>query len=409
MIREKVRPMSKPVPAKVASVLLLALLALAAAGSAAATDPVVIILQPTRAQPIVGSVDVVFAIQGASSDEVIRAEIVLDGETVAALDSPPWRAEINAGDKLDKRFLEVRVLLRGGEMAEASLESLPVRFDEVEVRLVNLAVTVKDDSGDAMKGLERDAFRVFDQGRPVAIERWDPAPAGLAVALVLDTSLTMQGAKLRAGIDAAEDFVRDLEERDLVAILAFDESLDVVAPLSSDRSAAILALESLRSGGGTALYDAVFEASEALHRVEPGFRRVAVVLSDGRDESASGLEPGSFHTLDEAVRKAHEEDVVVYTIGLGSELDSQYDFSRRMTTSEVLQRIAASTGGDYHRPRRFSGLGRSYRDILDELRHQYSIAYTPAPPRPGETWRTIRVEVDASGAEVRTREGYYIR
>jgi VWFA-related protein len=136
---------------------------------------------------------------------------------------------------------------------------------------------------------------------------------------------------------------------------------------------------------------------------------VAVLLSDGRDEAASGLEPGSFHTLEEAIKAAHDKDVVVFTIGFGHHLDEEPDFTGRYTTEEILMRLASSTGGRYLEVRSSRALERAFRDIMEELRHQYQIAYVPPKPLPGQTWREIRVEVDRPEAEVRTRDGYYVK
>ncbi|NJN63479.1 MAG: hypothetical protein HC882_00445, partial [Acidobacteria bacterium] len=66
-------------------------------------------------------------------------------------------------------------------------------------------------------------------------------------------------------------------------------------------------------------------------------------------------------------------------------------------------------GGRYERVRSLGRLRRSFETILDELRAQYSMAYTPPPPRAGETWRTVQVRVDVPGATARTREGYFLR
>ncbi|UCF68823.1 MAG: VWA domain-containing protein, partial [Acidobacteriota bacterium] len=257
--------------------------------------------------------------------------------------------------------------------------------------------------------LAREDFRVLDNRQPVEIERWDNAPAGLSVVLVLDTSLTMEGEKLRAAIRAAEEFVEKLEPQDRVAALPFSDEPRIAASMTDNHDAAIESIAGLGARGGTALYDAIHHAADLLANEQPGFRRVAVVLSDGRDEAASGLEPGSFHTLDEAIRRAHRRDMIVFTIGLGKEVETEQDFTGKMMLSEVLERIAVSTGGRYVYAKRTGSLSSHYREILEELRHQYGLAYTPPAPRPGESWRPIQVQVDREGVSVRTREGYFVR
>ena len=134
-----------------------------------------------------------------------------------------------------------------------------------------------------------------------------------------------------------------------------------------------------------------------------------VVLSDGRDEASSGLEPGSFHTLDEAIRQAHLKDAALFTLGVGSALERDTDFTGRMTTEEVLTRLATSTGGRYLAVERSRSLAEAYRDVLEELRQRYDLAFTPAPRKPGESWRTIEVTTSRPGVTLRAREGYFVR
>ncbi len=285
---------------------------------------------------------------------------------------------------------------------------IPAGLETVDIRLVSLAVTVSDGKGNPVKGLTKEDFEVYDAGNLIEIEKWDNAPAPLAVVLVIDSSLTMQGKKIAAAKDAALDFIRELTGQDKVAVLAFSEQAELLAALEGERDDAVRAVRGIETAGGTALYDAVFSAAKLLGSTHEDTRRIAVVLSDGRDEAATGLEPGSFHTLEEAVRQAHRNDVAVFTIGLGSGLDTQPDFTGRMTTAQVLERLATSTGGQLHRIRRWSRLTRTYRNILEELRHQYHLAYPPPEKRAGETWRAVEVRVKRRGANVRTREGYYV-
>jgi len=347
---------------------------------------------------------------GVPDEAIARAEVLLDGEPVAALSRPPFRTTIDAGDdRLGPRHIEVRVALRDGRQLVARRTTRAVAREDVTVRLVNLAVTVRDRAGRPVDGLTRDDFRVFDEGRRVPIDRFDAGPAPLAVVLVVDISLTMGGRKIKDAKKAAAGFIDRLEEADRVALIAFADEPVLRLDFTTDRSAARAAIDALEVGGGTALYDAVFDAATLLERAPPAARRVAVVLSDGRDEAGSGLEPGSFHTLEDAVRHAHERDVLVFTIGLGPELRTQPDFSGRMTTEEVLERMARSTGGRFLAARGSRQLGRYYRQILDELRHQYTIAYVPPVPRPGETFRRVRVEVSREGVVAHTREGYFVR
>lgn len=387
------------------------LLALGAfcAGPALAADPEVSFLKPRVQDVLIGQVEVSLLLRDIPDDEVERVDLQFDGQLVGSIRQPPWRLVFDAGDDVATHTLEATVKLRGGERYRAQLVTNPMGVSRVDVRLVDLAVTVTDKGGDPVKGLEKQDFTVLDEGQPVEITRWEATPPWLAAALIIDTSLSMQGRKINNAREAARDFVSALDPQDRAAVLSFSDDVKPVSRLTGEHEPLEKAIDSLEAKGGTALYDAVFHAStELLEGTDSRARRVAVLLSDGRDEAASGLEPGSFHTLDEAVKAAHDQNVVVFAVGLGRDLDEELDFTGRYTTAEILARIARSTGGRYISVPRTGSLERAFREILDELRHQYQIAYEPPPPEPGQRWRSIRVSVDDPEVTVRTRDGYFV-
>ncbi len=388
------------------------LVALATCGSflsgLAEEDARVVILKPQVHDITIGETEVVILIQGVEDELIDRADVLVDAAEAATLRRPPWRAKVDAGNSPGPRTFSVVVHLKDGRVLRQSLTTRPAGLSTVDVRLVNLAVTVTGPNGRALKGLPRNAFSLLENDHPIKIERWDDDVATLAVALVIDTSLTMEGRKLTAAKNAAQSFVRSLNARDLVSVISFSESSHVESELSTDHRRAIASIQRLEPGGGTALYDAVFDAGKHLTGAPPAARKIAVILSDGRDESASGLEPGSFHTLEEAIRRGHKAGLLLFTIGLGAGLEEQPDYTGRLTTAEVLRRMAVSTGGRFFRIRRSSRLTKTYRDILEELRNQYHIAFSPSPARPGETWRKLEVKVARPKVEVRTRAGYFV-
>jgi len=388
---------------------LVALLALLGwAGAGLAGEPAVTFLKPRVQDVVLGESEAALLLSDIDDERVARVEVLVDGRRVGMLTEPPWRVEFDAGDDVQPRTLIANVTLDDGTTYQGRLITNPVGVERVDVRLVDLAVTVLDESDEPIEGLERADFRVFDQGRPVEVDRWEAAPAWLAATLVIDTSLSMRGEKIEAARRAANEFLRELEDEDQASLVAFSDRAETLLPMSDSREPALRAVEGIEAEGGTALYDAVHRAALDLGETKSRARRVALVLSDGRDEAASGLEPGSFHTLEESIRAAHDQNVLVYTIGLGHHLEEERDFTGRHTTEEILERLATSTGGRYLEVQGSRSLDRAFREILEELRHQYQIAYEPPPPQPGQRYRDIRVEVNREGAEVRTRDGYYV-
>ena len=132
-----------------------------------------------------------------------------------------------------------------------------------------------------------------------------------------------------------------------------------------------------------------------------------ILLSDGRDEAANGLEPGSLHTLSEALDKALRNEVMIFAIGFGRDLDQQFDFYERTTLAEILSRLAESTGGRVLFPKRTGALRSAFEEVAVHLRHQYSIAYSPDNESKDGAWREIRLRTRQPELEVVTRKGYY--
>jgi VWFA-related protein len=175
-----------------------------------------------------------------------------------------------------------------------------------------------------------------------------------------------------------------------------------------------------RAGGGTAVYDAIYEAC-AKHLSNPPrppgdqpdvVRRVMVLISDGEDNLSN-------HTRAESIEMAQRTNVVIYTISTStqwislSQTDPNKLSDRKYHLTDgdkILQDLAEETGGRSFFPYHVDDLDQSFQDIGDELRNQYSIAYQPANYVLDGHYHKIRVEVpEHKGYQVRARRGYYAR
>jgi VWFA-related protein len=273
------------------------------------------------------------------------------------------------------------------------------------VDLVNVYAVVRDSSRKYVQGLKQEDFRIFENGRPQEIDRFGTDWKPLRVAIVLDTSKSMQGGRLEAAQDAALEFLQLLEPEDEVMLVTFNNSVQVAQPLTTNREAVAAAIKKAAASGGTALYDAIYRTSDQLERFDG--RRVLVLLSDGMDWSESGLEPGSLHTLPEALDRALRNEVMIFTVGVGHRLDAQMDFEGKQSLETVLKSLAEETGGRAIFSSRSWQIRKAFDEVAQDLRHQYSLAYVPDDRRHDGTWRDIRVTVAKSGLKATTRHGYY--
>jgi len=336
-------------------------------------------------------------------------EFLVDGAVAGRASAPPYRVEFDFGDALRARKITARIVEGPGTGLRAEILTRGFDAKQIDqvarVDLVSLYVSVRDNSGKYVTDLASERFRVFDAGRPQLISHFGLEHRPLAAAIVIDTSYSMHGEPMEAAREAATRFVKSLAPEDRAMIVTFSDAPEVVADLTSDRDKAVAAISAAQAKGGTALYDAIYTAADRLSR-EDG-RKVIILLSDGHDEAQNGIEPGSLHTFEESLEKSLRSEAILFTIGFGKKLASERDFYGRTSLKEILDRLALDSGGTSYYPQRTSQLKSAYELIGEELRNQYSIAYSPQQVRSDGAWHEIKVELDDRSLKSYTRRGYY--
>lgn len=272
----------------------------------------------------------------------------------------------------------------------------------VGVDLVSLSVTVTGPGGRHVGDLSADDFVVLENGRPQELVFFSRASTALSVSLLLDSSASME-QQLPMAQKAATEFVARLRPGDVAEVVDFDSRVDVLQPFTADRGAMDAAIQRVRAGGSTALYNAVYIALRQLEKLRAQDRdeirrEVIVVLSDGEDTS-------SLVSFDELIELARRSQTVVYTIGLG--LDAPASRFTPAGGEFALRRLAQETGGRLFTPRQPADLSNVYAQIADELTSQYVLGYLSSNGRGDSGWRSIAVRVSRPSLHARTRLGYY--
>jgi Ca-activated chloride channel family protein len=383
-----------------------------------AAEPEIHFVKPKNRTTVVGesAIQVLFRLpDGAALD---RVEIFLDEALLTTLSEPPWTVPWDARDGKRAHRFEAVLTLTDGRTARAVVRTRALTIDMVEqVGLVDLYLIVRDGHGGYVTDLKRDEFTIFENGRPQSIERFSTTHKPLRIAIVLDTSLTMsREQKLEKAKSAALQFLDVLQPGDEAMVVTFSDRVRTAREFSANRSALAETIRQAEAIGGTALYDAIWKTARRLK----GFhgRKVLVLLSDGRDEAASGLEPGSLHTLEEAVEEALRNDVMVFTIGLGRHLDREFamrwgalaggpNVDVDLSLEEILRRVAEETGGRALIASSATKLRKAFSQFATDLRHQYSVAYVSNDPRRNGKWRKLKVEIRDQDFDVVSRKGYY--
>jgi Ca-activated chloride channel family protein len=363
-------------------------------------------ISPQRLATVLGPSTTEVAVsvpQGALLD---RVEILVDGNLIATLTGTPWLADWDAGNAVHGHELEARLVLTDGSVSTAITRTSSLRINQVEgVGLVNLFAVVRDKSGGFVSDLDKQDFQIIENGTPQTIMKFSTKPKPVRVAIVIDTSRTMEGRRLIKARNAALEFLQALKPEDEAAVVTFADDVKVVQPVTSDKALLISSIETTIAKGGTSLYDAIWRAADLLKDFDG--RRVMVLLSDGRDESLNGLSPGSLHTLDEALEQVLRAEGMIFAIGIGSNLNTDLDYYRQQTVASILRKMARSTGGRALISGGAGELRSAFKDIATDLRNQYLLAYVSNDTHHDGRWREIRIIPAKADHKVVTRSGYF--
>src|SRR5882672_7805844 len=276
------------------------------------------------------------------------------------------------------------------------------------VNLVDVLFTVLNRRNKLVPELEKGDFKIWDDKSPQAIRYFSKqTDLPLRIGMLLDASVNFLYSVLRRNKDEA-------------FVMTFDDEPQIVQAFTGDAGALRDQITKTRAGGGTAIYDAIYDAcvKELSHPPRPPgdqpdvVRRVMILISDGEDNLSS-------HTRADAIEMAQRTSVVIYTISTSTQWVSlsqtdpnkMGDRKYHLTDGDkILQELAEETGGRAFFPYHVDDLDQSFQDIGDELRNQYSIAYLPTNYVLDGHYHKIRIEVpEHKGYQVRARRGYFAR
>src|SRR5271157_544352 len=290
------------------------------------------------------------------------------------------------------------------------------------VNLVDVLFTVLDRRNKLVPTLEKQDFKVLDDNISQEIRYFSKqSDLPLRIGMLLDTSNSIRD-RLKFEQDAANNFLFSVlrPRKDEAFLMTFDDEPQVIQGFTNDTGELRDRILRTRAGGGTAVYDAIYDACVNLlsHPPRPPgdqpdvVRRVMILISDGEDNLST-------HTRAEAIEMAQRTSVVIYSISTSTQWVSLDDPNKEQSGNrkyhltegdQILQDLADETGGRSFYPYHVDDLDQSFQDIGEELRNQYSIAYIPTNYVLDGRYHKIRIEVpDHKGYQVRARRGYFAR
>jgi VWFA-related protein len=322
-----------------------------------------------------------------------------------------------------------------------------------EVKLVTVYAAVRDKHGKIIPNLNQSDFALQEDARPQTIKYFArESDLPLTLGLLVDTSLS-QRRVLDQEKSASYSFFDHIlrEDRDKAFLIHFDREVELLRDLTASREKLRSGLEELDTpsftntsggsrggaaggsgrghghgggGGGTLLYDSIYLASNELMKKQHG-RKALIILTDGVDH-------GSKESLNTAIASAQRVDTAVYSIlfadedaygsggragygghggygggGMGRGGGGHYPQQDHPDGKKVLERISKETGGQLFEVKKKLPIEQIYAQIEEELRNQYSLAYTPDRPGDDSTYHLIHVTVNQKDLIVQAREGYY--
>ena len=282
-----------------------------------------------------------------------------------------------------------------------AVEEEPDRPVTVKTDLVTLTLTVTDIYGRYISGLQKNAFTINDNGQDQEISFFSDSDAPISVGILFDVSSSMSGEKIARARKALEKFINTSHPSDEYYLIAFNSRAQLLLDRTRDGEAVLRKLTLVNPSSNTALYDAVYlgldKVSHGSHQ-----KKAIVVISDGQDNS-------SRYNFSEVRRVSKESDVSIYGIGIlgGGDNSSQ----NGMQGQAFLDELSSVTGGKTFYPNTDVEMDEIFERIALELRHQYSVGYTPKDFAPDGKWHKVKVKVKPPRGlprlTVRGREGYY--
>lgn len=371
------------------------------ARTAAPARPELRILSPQPGEPLFGRVEIEAAVVGGTARSV---ELIVDGALVGNLAEEPWKFEVDVGHENVEHRLRLVARMADGTALEKVLRSGTYTVDDVlDIELRQLYVSVTS-GGRAVRDLEREDFRVLDDGVEQEIVTFGRGDLPLAAVLLLDCSESMIGERFRAALDGSRVFLHGMTDVDEVKLVLFSDRVLRTTPFATDTAVLEAALDGVAPVGGTAVNDYLYSGLQLLDARQG--RKVVVLFTDGVD--VHSLLPAR-----DVVWKTQRSQAVIYWIYLRQEqggMDATFNSAWRgweenQQEFQLLSKAVRQSGGRVEELDDPDQLDDAFADIIRELREHYVLGYYPSRVSRDGSWHKVDVRVDGPG-RVRTREGY---
>jgi len=286
---------------------------------------------------------------------------------------------------------------------------------KVDVDLVNVMFSVRNKNGALVPNLTKDDLAIFEDGKPQTTKHFTrETNLPLTLGLLVDVSGSQETLIPQEKIAAGQFFDAVLKPKDMAFLISFGADAELLQDSTSSTKLLKRGLEGLRLstsvGGlhpgpvptahkpkGTILYDAVYLAANEKLKNEVG-RKAIVLITDGMDF-------GSSYKLKDAIEMAHKADTMIYSIYY---VDQRGYYNQGFGASDGdLKKMSDETGGRLFHVGRKNTLDEIFRQIQEEMRSQYALAYSPTNEARDGAFRKLEIRPNDKTLKVQARKGYY--
>jgi VWFA-related protein len=273
----------------------------------------------------------------------------------------------------------------------------------VQSNLVAVEAVVTDKDGNIVTGLKRENFRILDEGNRQQITNFAPTEAPITVVMLMEFSKRFGGYFGYKAKEWSYDFLNQLKPQDWVALKTFDLKTTLVDDFTQDKRQVLQDISSLYfpSFSEANLFDAILETVGQLRDVKG--KKAVLVL-------ATGFDTFSKHTLDDTLHRLKENDVTIFCVGMGEEIDlysANGGGVGYLQAKNQLSTFARMSGGYAWFPRFQGEMPAIFNSVAQFLRSQYTLVFSPSTPPDGRYHKLVVEAVDDAGnpLEVSNKKG----
>jgi Ca-activated chloride channel family protein len=278
----------------------------------------------------------------------------------------------------------------------------PIRQQEsgqikIEVNLVTIPVSVVDRANRPIVDLPRDAFEIYDDGKAQTIRLFEAeSHQSIDIALMIDSSMST-ALDFPAQRDACLRFIRKVvRPGDGFAFFTFSDEVTQRTEFTDNVPLIQQAIQKVKEGAGTALYDAVVLGSRELEKRKSERRKVIVLVTDGGETTSKA-------SFESARSEAIRSDALLYSVILRP---VKNESGRNTAGEHAIETITETTGGAMFFPDSNEQLDEIFARIDRELRTQYRIGFYPEPKPPAGQLRHLKVVIKGGDYTPRYRQAY---